>query len=91
MDDATQPRRLRDRIEQRRELRSDTVGSTRCGTWRPPACRNILPPQSATIDAPEAPPLGIPAVMVAGSWVIDNGLPTGNHPGRVLRSPAFRP
>jgi hypothetical protein len=50
-----------------------------------------LPPQSATIDAPEAPPLGIPAVMVAGSWVIDNRLPTGNHPGRVLRSPAFRP
>jgi N-acyl-D-amino-acid deacylase len=45
----------------------------------------------STIDAPEAPPLGIPAVMVAGSWVIDNGLPTGIHPGQVLRSPAFRP
>ncbi|HTB87058.1 MAG TPA: D-aminoacylase [Steroidobacteraceae bacterium] len=42
----------------------------------------------STIDAPEAPPLGIPAVMVSGEWVIDNGLPTGNHPGRVLRSPA---
>ena len=45
----------------------------------------------STIDSPEAPPLGIPAVMVSGEWVIDNGLPTGNHPGRVLRSPAFRP
>jgi N-acyl-D-amino-acid deacylase len=45
----------------------------------------------STIDAPEAPPLGIPAVMVSGEWVIDNGLPTGNHPGRVLRSPGFRP
>ena len=45
----------------------------------------------ATIAAPEAPPLGIPAVMVGGSWVIDNGKPTGAHPGQVLRSPAFRP
>jgi N-acyl-D-amino-acid deacylase len=45
----------------------------------------------STIDAPEAPPLGIPAVMVAGSWVIDNGSPTGNHPGQVLRSASFRP
>jgi N-acyl-D-amino-acid deacylase len=45
----------------------------------------------STIEAPEAPPLGIPAVMVAGEWVIDNGLPTGNHSGKVLRSPAFRP
>lgn len=43
----------------------------------------------STIDAPEAPPLGIPAVMVSGEWVIDNGLPTGKHPGRVLRSPAI--
>lgn len=45
----------------------------------------------SSIDAPEAPPLGIPAVMVAGKWVIDNGKPTGAHPGQVLRSAAFRP
>jgi N-acyl-D-amino-acid deacylase len=45
----------------------------------------------STIDAPEAPPLGIPAVMVSGEWVIDNGMPTGNHPGHVLRSAAYRP
>jgi N-acyl-D-amino-acid deacylase len=45
----------------------------------------------STIDAPEAPPLGIPAVMVSGEWVIDNELPTGNHPGKVLRSAAFHP
>jgi N-acyl-D-amino-acid deacylase len=44
----------------------------------------------STIDAPEAPPLGIPAVMVSGEWVIDNGIPTGAHPGRVLRSASFR-
>jgi N-acyl-D-amino-acid deacylase len=45
----------------------------------------------STIDAPEAPPLGIPAVMVGGSWVIDNGQPTGVHSGQVLRSAWFRP
>jgi N-acyl-D-amino-acid deacylase len=45
----------------------------------------------STIAAPEAPPLGVPAVMVSGEWVIDNGQPTGNHPGQVLRSSAFRP
>lgn len=45
----------------------------------------------SSIAAPQAPPLGIPAVMVSGEWVIDSGLPTGNHPGRVLRSAAFRP
>ncbi len=45
----------------------------------------------STIDAPEAPPLGIPAVMVSGEWVIDNGKPTGAHPGQVLRSAAYRP
>jgi len=39
----------------------------------------------STIDAPEKPPLGIPAVMVAGQWVIDEGKPTGKHPGRVLK------
>jgi N-acyl-D-amino-acid deacylase len=45
----------------------------------------------ATIEKPEAPPLGIPGVMVSGEWVIDNGKVTGKHPGRVLRSAAFRP
>jgi N-acyl-D-amino-acid deacylase len=39
----------------------------------------------STIEHPEAPPLGIPAVMVAGEWVIDDGRVTGNHPGHVLR------
>jgi N-acyl-D-amino-acid deacylase len=39
----------------------------------------------ATIDAPEAAPLGIPAVMVSGKFVIDDGKPTGQHPGKVLR------
>ena len=45
----------------------------------------------ATIDNPEAPPLGIPGVMVAGQWVVDDGKVTGKHPGRVLKSAAFRP
>jgi N-acyl-D-amino-acid deacylase len=45
----------------------------------------------STIDAPEAPPLGIPAVMVSGEWVINNGKPTGAHPGKVIHSAAFRP
>jgi len=45
----------------------------------------------STIDASEASPLGIPAVMVSGEWVIDNGQPTGTHPGHVLRSAAYRP
>jgi N-acyl-D-aspartate/D-glutamate deacylase len=45
----------------------------------------------STVDAPEAPPLGIPDVMVAGEWVVRDGKVTGQHPGRVLRSPAFRP
>ncbi len=39
----------------------------------------------ASIENPEAAPSGIPAVMVAGEWVIDAGQPTGRHPGRVLR------
>jgi len=39
----------------------------------------------STIEHPQAPPLGIPAVMVAGVWVIDAGKTTGAHPGRVLR------
>lgn len=41
----------------------------------------------STIEHPEAPPLGIPAVMVAGEWVIDDGRVTGRHPGHVLRRP----
>ena len=45
----------------------------------------------STIDAPETPPLGIPHVMVAGEWVVRDGQVTGRHPGRVLRSPAYRP
>jgi N-acyl-D-amino-acid deacylase len=45
----------------------------------------------STIESPEAPPLGIPGVMVSGEWVIDDGKVTGRHPGRVLRSAAFRP
>jgi N-acyl-D-amino-acid deacylase len=39
----------------------------------------------ATIEQPEAAPLGIPAVMVSGDWVIQDGQPTGHHPGQVLR------
>lgn len=43
----------------------------------------------STIEHPEAPPIGIPSVMVSGQWVIDGGKVTGNHPGHVLRSPAL--
>ena len=39
----------------------------------------------ATIEHPEAPPLGIPGVMVSGEWVVDGGRITGRHPGVVLR------
>jgi N-acyl-D-amino-acid deacylase len=45
----------------------------------------------STIEHPEAPPLGIPDVMVSGEWVIDAGKVTGKHPGQVLRSTAYRP
>ena len=45
----------------------------------------------STIGQPEAPPAGIPAVMVAGEWVIDNGHVTGKHSGRVLRPTRNRP
>lgn len=41
----------------------------------------------ATIESPEAPPVGIPAVMVGGKWVVDDGKPTGEHPGKALRAP----
>jgi len=39
----------------------------------------------STIEHPQAPPVGIPGVMVAGEWVIDDGRITGRHPGHVLR------
>ena len=45
----------------------------------------------STIEHPEAPPLGIPDVMVSGEWVIDGGKVTGHHPGQVLRGTAFHP
>lgn len=45
----------------------------------------------STIEHPEAPPLGIPSVMIAGEWVIDAGAVTGKHPGMILKSRAFRP
>ena len=45
----------------------------------------------ATVENPEAPPLGIPDVMVAGEWVVRDGKVTGRHPGRVLLGPAYRP
>ncbi len=40
----------------------------------------------STIESPEAPPHGIPAVMVSGRFVIDDGNPTGHHPGKALRA-----
>jgi N-acyl-D-amino-acid deacylase len=45
----------------------------------------------STVENPEAPPLGIPDVMVAGQWVVRDGKVTGHRPGRVLRSPAYQP
>ena len=39
----------------------------------------------ATVGAPELAPEGIPAVMVAGDWIVEAGAPTGRHPGQVLR------
>lgn len=45
----------------------------------------------STIQQPEAAPLGIPSVMVAGTWVIDGGQPTGKHPGVVLRKAVRTP
>jgi N-acyl-D-aspartate/D-glutamate deacylase len=43
----------------------------------------------STVDDPLAPPLGIPAVMVSGEWVVRDGTVTGKRPGRVLRSAAY--
>jgi len=45
----------------------------------------------ATVAAPEAPPEGIAAVMVAGEWVVEGGVTTGRHPGQVLRRVPMRP
>ncbi|MEP6548687.1 MAG: D-aminoacylase [Gammaproteobacteria bacterium] len=45
----------------------------------------------STVESPEAPPLGIPAVMVSGTFVIDDGKPTGHHPGKALRASARSP
>ncbi len=45
----------------------------------------------ATIDHPEAAPLGIASVMVGGQWVIHDNQVTGQRPGQVLRSNAYRP
>jgi N-acyl-D-amino-acid deacylase len=39
----------------------------------------------STVDKPEAPPLGIPHVMVSGQWVVQDGKVTGVRPGQVLR------
>jgi N-acyl-D-amino-acid deacylase len=39
----------------------------------------------ATLDDPQAAPDGIPAVMVSGKWVVQDGKVTGALPGKVLR------
>jgi N-acyl-D-amino-acid deacylase len=44
----------------------------------------------STLENPEAPPVGIAAVMVGGIWVVNDGHVTGKHPGRVLRPPTQR-
>jgi N-acyl-D-aspartate/D-glutamate deacylase len=44
----------------------------------------------STVEQPQATPLGIPDVMVSGTWVVLNGQVTGRHPGRVLKSAAYR-
>jgi N-acyl-D-amino-acid deacylase len=45
----------------------------------------------STVDNPLAPPLGIPAVMVGGEWVVRDGDVTGKRAGRILRSAAYIP
>ena len=44
----------------------------------------------STIQHPEAPPRGIPAVMVSGEWVIRDGAVTGKRPGKALQGPGYR-
>jgi N-acyl-D-aspartate/D-glutamate deacylase len=38
----------------------------------------------ATVDHWNAPPIGIPEVMVSGKWVLRDGKVTGERPGKVL-------
>ena len=45
----------------------------------------------STVEKPLEPPLGVPAVMVSGEWVVRDGAVTGKRPGRVLRSAAYQP
>jgi N-acyl-D-amino-acid deacylase len=42
----------------------------------------------STIEHPEAPPKGIPDVMVSGVWVVKDGQVTTAHPGHVIRHAA---
>ncbi len=39
----------------------------------------------ASIRNPQAPPQGMPDVMVSGTWVVRGAKVTGAHPGKVLR------
>ncbi len=45
----------------------------------------------STVEKPLEPPLGVPAVMVSGEWVVRDGAVTGKRSGRVLRSAAYQP
>jgi N-acyl-D-amino-acid deacylase len=45
----------------------------------------------STVEKPLEPPIGIPGVMVSGEWVVRDGAVTGQRPGSVLRSAAFKP
>ena len=38
----------------------------------------------STWQEPRCPPVGVDWVMVNGEWIIQEGVPTGNRPGRVL-------
>jgi N-acyl-D-amino-acid deacylase len=40
----------------------------------------------ATVEHPDAAPIGIPDVMVSGVWVVNDGKVTGAHPGQVIRN-----
>ncbi len=42
----------------------------------------------STVQNPEAPPKGIPQVMVSGAWAVDDGKVTGTRAGKVLRHSA---
>jgi N-acyl-D-aspartate/D-glutamate deacylase len=42
---------------------------------------------ASTVEDPDAPPVGIAGVMVAGQWVAEQGKVTGARPGKVLRNP----